>query len=92
MCAGQAASGMVITCAFAWLPGGVWHQGRLVAAATRGMVAVAANTKNAAHIVRILGSGCRQSTLMSRVLSWESSACEQPLRIAGDQRATGRRR
>jgi len=56
MCAGQAASGMFITCAFAWLPGGVWHQGRVVAAATRGMVAVAANTKNAAHMVRVLSN------------------------------------
>jgi len=81
-CAGSDASPTVITCAFAELPGGTWQMGTLVAAATRGMAAVAANTKNAEHIVRVLGSGCRQSTLMSRVLSWESSACEQPLRFA----------
>jgi len=58
-CAGNAASPTVITCAFAELPGGTWQTGALVAAAARGMVAVAANTNNAAHIVRIVGSGCR---------------------------------
>ena len=58
-CAGIDASPTVITCAFAELPGGTWQIGALVAAATRGMVAVAANTKNAAHIVRVLSNECR---------------------------------
>ena len=58
-CAGSAASPTVITCAFAELPGGRWQTGTLVAAATRGMVAVAANTKNAAHMVRVLSNECR---------------------------------
>jgi len=55
-CAGIDASPTVITCAFAELPGGTWQIGALVAAATRGMVAVAANTKNAAHMVRVLSN------------------------------------
>src|SRR3954471_5593761 len=64
MCAGIAFSLTVISCAFVGLPGGRW-QICMFAAATRGMDAVAANTKNAAHIVRVLGSRYRGSVLMS---------------------------
>ena len=53
-CAGTAFSLTVIRCAFATLPGGVWQMVVFVAAATWGMRAIAANTKNAAHIVRVL--------------------------------------
>src|SRR5207248_6134212 len=67
-CAGTADSPTVITCAFAGLPGGLWQTGTLIAAATRGMAAMAANTNNAAHIVRVFGSGCRGSIVMSGLL------------------------
>jgi hypothetical protein len=39
------------------------------------MAAMAANTKNAVHIVRVLGSGCRKSMLMS------GSFLGNPLRV-----------
>src|SRR5881398_2519215 len=58
-CAGTAFSLTVIRCAFAALPGGPWQMVVFVAAATWGMRAIAANTKNAAHIVRVLINGCR---------------------------------
>ena len=58
MCAGIDCSLTLISCAFVGLPGGRW-QICMFAAATRGMRAVAANTKNAAHIVRVLSNECR---------------------------------
>ena len=58
-CAGTAFSLTVIRCAFASLPGGTWQMVVFPAAATWGMRAVAANIKNAAHIVRVLSNECR---------------------------------
>ena len=58
-CAGTAFSLTVIKCAFASLPGGAWQMVAFVAAATWGMRAIAANTKNAAHIVRVLSNEYR---------------------------------
>ena len=72
-CAGTAFSPTVIKCAFASLPGGEWQMVAFVAAATWGMRATAANTKNAAHIVRVLSNECRGSMLMSGaflVIEW----------------------
>src|SRR5439155_8115251 len=71
-CAGTEASPTVIRCAFAGLPGGTWQMLALVAAATWGMRAIAANTKNAAHIVRVFGSGSRGFIVMSGP-PWRSS-------------------
>jgi len=55
-CAGTAFSLTVITCALNSLPGGAWQMVAFVAAATCGMRAIAANTKNAADIVRVLSN------------------------------------
>src|SRR5438874_12907507 len=64
-CAGSALMLTLIVCAFAGLPGGRWQMVTVSSAATWGMAAMAANTKNATHIVRVLGSGCRGSMLIS---------------------------
>src|SRR4051812_42441316 len=95
MCAGNAASFTVITCEFARLPGGEWQMGTLAAAATRGMVAVAANTNNAAHIVRVFGSQHRGSLLMSGaflVMEWMESvrlAARSPAAICRPRHGVG---
>jgi hypothetical protein len=43
---------------------------------------MAANTKNAAHIVRVLGSGCRESMLMSGSFRANPLHVNSPLRLA----------
>src|SRR6266550_6738888 len=70
-CAGIAFSPTIISCAFAVLPGGRWQTVTFAAAATWGMRAIAANTRNAAHIVRVLD---RQSTRLNSSHGYNSYA------------------